>query len=321
MVNLDAKILITGGTGFAGSHLIEALLESDYKNIYTTVFRDPPDFLKNLLPAENFFPLDLNNQQATKELIADLKPDQIYHLASFAAVSSSYGGVREVLINNLQLQVNLFETILESSRHSRVLVVGSADAYGKSLPGEVPIREDHPFRPANPYAVSKASQELLAYSYGLAHQLEVVVARPFNHFGERQSPDFAIPAFITQLVAIEQGASPQLQVGDLSGIRDMSDVKDTVRAYILLMEKGQSLESYNIGRGEGVSMQAIVEKLIKLSDKQVEVVVDQKRIRPINIPEVVANNAKIKGLGWQPRYTLEESLERTFNWYRQNFKS
>lgn len=321
MTNFDAKILITGGTGFAGTHLIEALLESGYKNIHTTVFRDPPDFLKSRLPEENFHQINLNDQNATNQLISELQPEQIYHLASFAAVSKSYGGVREVLINNLQLQVNLLEAIAESSKNSRTLIVGSADAYGVSLPGEIPIFESHPFRPANPYAVSKAAQELLAYSYGLSHQLDVVIARPFNHFGERQSPDFAIPAFITQLVAIENGATPELRVGDLTGVRDLTDVKDTVKAYILLMEQGQTLESYNIGVGVGVAIQAVVDKLIQMTDRPVAIVKDPARMRPVNIPEMIASNAKIRELGWSPQHGLDESLERTFNWYRENFKS
>lgn len=316
MENPDKKILITGGTGFAGSHLIEALSDAGYQNLHTTVFRDPPDFLKDKLPEQSFHMVDLNDQESTNQLILELQPDQIYHLASFAAVSKSYGGVREVLINNLQLQVNLLEAVAQHSRQSKLLIIGSADAYGVSLPGEIPITEDHPFRPANPYAVSKAAQELLAYSYGLSSQLDVIIARPFNHFGERQSPDFAIPAFITQLVLIENGSGSELKVGNLDGIRDLTDVKDMVKAYILLMEKGKTLEAYNIGTGIGISMESVVEMLIKMTRADVTVVADETRMRPVNIPEMIASNAKIKELGWNIENQLENSLERTFNWYR-----
>jgi GDP-4-dehydro-6-deoxy-D-mannose reductase len=318
MNNFDQKILITGGTGFAGSHLIEALAEAGYHNLHTTVFRDPPAFIQNLLPEENFHKVDLNNPEETDALMSQLKPEQIYHLASFAAVSKSYGGVREVLVNNIQLQVNLLETVAKHCPTSRILVVGSADGYGLSFPGEIPITELHPFRPVNAYAVSKVSQELLAYSYAQTHQLDVILTRPFNHFGERQSVDFAIPAFISQLVEIERGKQLELKVGDLSGIRDLTYVKDVVQAYILLMNQGVSGQVYNIGSGVGISMQKVVDLLIQMSNLPIEVEVDPERLRPINIPEVVADNAKISKLGWKPNYDFEIALQRTFDWFRNN---
>jgi GDP-4-dehydro-6-deoxy-D-mannose reductase len=223
-----------------------------------------------------------------------------------------------VLVNNIQLQVNLLETVAKHCPTSRILVVGSADGYGLSFPGEIPITELHPFRPVNAYAVSKVSQELLAYSYAQTHQLDVILTRPFNHFGERQSVDFAIPAFISQLVEIERGKQLELKVGDLSGIRDLTYVKDVVQAYILLMNQGVSGQVYNIGSGVGISMQKVVDLLIQMSNLPIEVEVDPERLRPINIPEVVADNAKISKLGWKPNYDFEIALQRTFDWFRNN---
>lgn len=318
MSDKTAPVLITGGTGFAGSHLIEALLAAGYTNVHTTVFRDPPSHLTLLLPAENFHPADLTDQDATAKLLKTLQPTQIYHLASFAAVSSSYGGVREVLTNNIGLQVNLLEAVKAHVPQTRVLSIGSADGYGMSESSdELPVSEEHPLRPVNPYSVSKVAQDLLAYSYSVAYKLDIVRARPFNHFGERQSPDFALPAFMTQIAKIEQGEQTELQVGNLTAIRDLTDVKDMVRAYVLLMEKGVSGESYNIGTGVGVQMQTVVDMLAVMATTSIVVTQDPARMRPIDVPELVAANAKIKALGWEPEHSLEESLKRTLDWYRE----
>lgn len=317
MAQSDATVLITGGTGFAGSHLIEALVAAGYTNIHTTVFRDPPADLAELLPPDHFHPTDLTDQVATTELIKTLQPDHLYHLASFAAVGSSYGGVREVLTNNIGLQVNVLEAVKKHVPNARVLAIGSADGYGLSeSPEELPVTEAHPLRPVNPYSVSKVAQDLLAYSYSRAYKLAIVRAIPFNHFGERQSPDFALPAFMTQIVKIERGEQEELRVGNLSAIRDLTDVKDIVQAYIVLMEQGEPGQTYNIGSGRGVQMQTVVDKLVSMAEKPVQVVQDPDRMRPIDVPELVAANAKMKALGWQPRHSLDESLKRTLSWYR-----
>lgn len=313
------KILITGGTGFAGSHLVEALIESGYKNIHVTSFSGKNSFVSSLLDSDRIHKLDITDKVATASLLEKLVPDQIYHLASFAYVGKSFDSKDEVLNNNINLQLSLLNAIKEITPKARLLSVGSAEEYGVSEDeSELPCRENHVFRPINPYAVSKITQDMLSYSYHISFGLDLVRVRPFNHIGERQSIDFAVPAFTKQIVAIEAGDQEILKVGNLSAIRDFTDVKDMVKAYILVMNKGKSGEVYNIGSGKGIEMHAIVEKLATLSSLKVNIAVDDSRFRPHDIPKMVADASKIKELGWEIEHEIDETLERIINWYRTN---
>lgn len=313
------KILITGGTGFAGSHLVEALLEQGYEDIHVTTYSGENEFLSKLIGSQNIHKLDLTNKQDTADLIKNLQPTQIYHLASLAFVGKSFDEADKVLSNNINLQQNVLLAVRDYCKSARLLVVGSAEEYGVSISeDEIPVSENHVFRPINPYAVSKIAQDMLSYSYFVSYGLDIVIVRPFNHIGERQSTDFAIPAFTRQIVAIEKGEQSELNVGDLSTIRDFTDVKDMVLAYITVMNEGLSGEAYNIGSGVGVKMGDIVNMLAKLCDKEIKVVKDESRLRPHDIPKMIANNAKIKQLGWEPKIELNETLTRIINWYRNN---
>lgn len=313
------KILITGGTGFAGSHLVEELVSQGYADIHVTTFSGENKFLADLVGEENIHSLDLTNREETASLIKELQPTQIYHLASLAFVGKSFDEADKVLANNINLQQNVLLAVRDHCIDARLLVVGSAEEYGVSVSqDEIPVNENHPFRPINPYAVSKVTQDMLSYSYHISFGLDIVTVRPFNHIGERQSTDFAIPAFTKQIVAIERGEQKDLNVGDLSTIRDFTDVKDMVKAYILIMTKGKSGEAYNVGSGEGIVMQEMVNKLALLSEKKINVVVDKSRFRPHDIPKMVADNAKIKELGWNVTISLDDTLNRIINWYRNN---
>ncbi|MCB9812919.1 MAG: GDP-mannose 4,6-dehydratase [Pseudomonadales bacterium] len=305
------KILITGGTGFAGSHLVEALQSKGFENIHTTSFGGGSEYLANLIGKANIHQLDLTNAENTNILLKELVPDQIYHLASFAYVGKSFEKADELLANNITLQLNLLKAVKDFVPKARLLVVGSAEEYGVSKSeDELPCDEDHKLRPINPYAVSKIAQDMLAYSYHISFNLDIVTVRPFNHIGERQSPDFAIPAFATQIVAIENGSQDKLRVGNLSAIRDFTDVKDMMLAYIIVMNKGETGEVYNIGSGVGIKMSEVVKKLASLSIVKIDIEEDPSRIRPLDIPKMVAKNDKIKSLGWTPTISLDDSLAR-----------
>ncbi len=316
---VQPKILITGGTGFAGSHLVEALLEQGYTDIHVTSYAGEDAFTEKLIGVDNIHRLNLTNKQETAELFSKLQPTQIYHLAALAFVGKSFDEADTVLMNNITLQQNVLLAVRDYCKTARLLVVGSAEEYGVSISDdEVPVSEQHPFRPINPYAVSKVAQDMLSYSYYISYGLDIVTVRPFNHIGERQSTDFAIPAFTKQIVAIENGEQTELKVGSLDTIRDFTDVKDMVRAYVIVMNSGKSGEAYNIGSGVGMQMDDILKKLVALSDKEIVVVTDKSRLRPHDIPKMVANSAKIKALGWKTTIPLEETLERIISWYRNN---
>lgn len=311
-------ILITGGTGFAGSHLIEQLLQSNSaENIHATHVTEVPTEVLQLLPEKNFHEVDLTNDLATTELMNSVQPTQIYHLAAIASAGDSFEKGKQTMTNNIALQLTVLEAVKNIVPTAKLLSISSADGYGVSEnEDEIPITESHPFRPVNPYAVSKVSQELLGYAYHQSYDLQVVTVRPFNHIGERQTPNFAVPAFAKQIVAIERGQQEKLLVGSLDGIRDFTDVKDVVRAYELVMNQGKPGEVYNIGRGQGCKMSEVVDKLVALSSADITIETDQSRVRPLDIPVIIANNEKISQLGWQPTISLDNSLQRVLEYWR-----
>lgn len=312
----EKRILITGGTGFAGSHLVTALKAAGEEHITVTSFSgklpEQPEFA-----GVTVYQLNMTDAEDTAELVQTVAPTHIYHLAAVAAVGKSFERGAELLHNNTQLQLNLLEAVRQHAPTARVLVIGSAEEYGTSVTeSEIPITEDHPFRPVNPYGVSKVTQDLLAFAYYQSHDLQIVRVRPFNHIGTRQTSEFAIASFAEQIVAIERGRQQELHVGNLSGIRDFTDVKDMMRAYVLLMEKGHVGEVYNVGSGVGTSMQEIVDILVSMAEVTIPVVVDQERMRPLDIPRIIANNSKIVALGWQPEVSLKESLQQVVTYWR-----
>lgn len=308
-------ILVTGGTGFAGSHLIDQLLASHFENIHTTTFSASKEETPKLSP-ENYHQLDLIDMDKTAELIATLKPDWIFNLASFAYVGKSFEKAKELFVNNINLQLSVLEAVRLHSPKSRVLTIGSAEEYGIVSPTGATIREDAGFNPVNPYAVSKTAQDLLANSYFLSYGLDIVRARPFNHIGTHQTIDFAIPGFAKQIVEIERGKQAKLLVGNLDGVRDFTSVDDVVRAYILLMQKGEKGGVYNIGTGIGYTMRDIVKKLSGLSVVPIEIEVDRTRLRPLDVARLVADNTKVRSLGWEPKDSIEEVLRQVLDEWR-----
>lgn len=313
----QSRIIITGGTGFAGSHLVELLQKNGESDIHVTNMSSRETFLHSLLPAAAIHRLDLTEKSAVALLIKELQPTHIYHLASAAAVGSSFGQAREVLENHLSLQLNLLEALKEHAPSARVLAIGSGLEYAITpLSAAHLITESHPIGPISPYAVSKALQTLLANSFAHTYDLDIVMVRPFNHIGERQGLGFVVADFAAQVVAIEQGRQSHLKVGNLAAVRDFSDVKDVVRAYQVLMESGVRGEVYNVSSGEGHSVQEILDWLVAAAHTPITIEVDQSKFRPLDIESIVADNGKLRKLGWQPHYQLQETVQRVLEWWR-----
>lgn len=313
----EPRILVTGGTGFAGSFLVEHLLASGFTDIHVTSLT--PSTETWLLPAEHIHAVDLSQADSVRDLIKKLQPTQIYHLAALSEVGNSFNQAAKTITNNTLLQLNILEAVREFTPQARLVIVGSAQEYDihKPIPA-TGIDEEHPLGPANPYAVSKVTQDLLALSYHYSYQLDVVIARPFNHIGERQAPAFAIPSFAQQIVAVERGQQSEIKIGNLDAIRDFTDVKDVVRAYAVLMEKGSVGQAYNIGSGHGVSMKKILDQLISLANQEIPVTTDPTKLRPHDAPSVITNISKISALGWQPQIPLEDTLKRVIEYWRQS---
>ncbi len=312
--NNKPTILITGGTGFAGSHLVEALLNDDQTNVHVTSYGHETSFVGEKLPKEQIHSINLTNFADTKKLLAKIKPDQVYHLAALAGVGSSFDQLKKVIDLNTQIQLSVLIAAKEETPNSRILSIGSALEY---MPQNRPLKETDQLGPVSPYGVSKVSQDMLSYSFFRQHNLDIVRTRSFNHLGERQTSGFVAVDFAQQVARImhkNQESQESIKVGNLSAVRDFTDVKDTVEAYITLMNAGEAGEVYNVGSGQGYSIQSILDQLIKLSKKDIQVIIDQDRMRPIDVPQVVADISKIKKLGWEPTITIKKSLQRVLEY-------
>lgn len=318
---MTKKIFITGISGFAGSHLAERLLLTENYEISGTYLT--PESLLNLPSIKDkikLFKLDLNDAKFIGKVVSEVKPDIIFHLAAMSSPSDSFKNPTETIMNNVNAQINLLEAVKNAKLlSSKILIVSSADIYGMVSKENLPISEETPFKPANPYAVSKITQDFLAFQYFVAYKLNIIRVRPFNHIGPRQSPGFVVSSFAKRIAEIEKGRTePVLRVGNLSSKRDFTDVRDIVKAYVLAIEKGAVGDVYNLGRGISYKIQEILEKLILLSNIKIQVEVDKSLFRPIDEPELVCDNTKFKTLtNWEPAIPIEQTLKDTLDYWRQ----
>lgn len=304
------RILITGAGGFVGRHLIHELSEQADYEIFATAL-DEMEASNIELPVDHIRLLDITNQKQVDEIFQEIKPERIYHLAAQSSVGLSWK------IPAVTLRVNIEGTlnILESMRHadvsgSRILLIGSAEQYGKVTPADQPISETKEVVAGNPYAISKIAQEQMAAIYREVYGLHVCVVRAFNHIGVGQRPDFVISDWAHQIVEIERGEKEvKLYVGNIKVRRDFTDVRDIVRAYLTIMENGTNGEIYNVGSGESITLETLLRTMISRSErKDIEVCVDPAKVRAADIEELVADNRKLKALGWEKTIGLEETL-------------
>lgn len=309
------NILITGGTGFAASHLVEELYNRGERNLHLTSYRDKGEFVKQFVDQANIHQVNLTDYQATADLMKKVQPDEIYHLASIASVGDSFEKRKFILEMNMGLQLNLLEAVKAYAPNAKMLHVSTALMYEAN---NQPINEQAALGPDNPYALSKLMQDMMVCTFVKSEKLNIVRVRPFNHIGERQTLGFVVSDLAAAVAKIETGLQDRISVGNLTSIRDFTDVKDIVNAYILLMEKGQSGEVYNVGSGKGQSIKEILDSLTSLANKEIRVEVDPNKIRPVDLPYLVCDNKKILDLGWNPKHQLKETLQRVLNYWREN---
>lgn len=302
------RVLITGAGGFVGHHLARHLTQSYSEIELHGTLRSETERPVAAINADRLHVIDLRDDGGVRDLMAKIRPEQIYHLAGQSFVQRSFQAPWETLETNTLMQLNVFEAALHLEVQPRILITSSAEIYG--LAQHMPINEDAPFMPLSPYAVSKVTQDMLGLQYYLAHELPVVRARAFNHIGPGQDERFVAPAFAMQIARIEAGQQePTLKVGNLSDQRDFTDVRDVVRAYTLLMNKGTAGEAYNIASNHAHSVQHLLDTLLSFSEKQIEVSVDPARLRTSRLPILQGDNSRlVAATGWQPVIPFAQSL-------------
>lgn len=315
------KILITGASGFVGSHLIDFLLAHRSYDIVGTYLSEKS--LRNLSSSAGKIEtirVDLQEKEHVLDLVKKTMPDIIVHLAALPAVGDSYERPMETIINNVSSELHILEAVKNLKlMNCRILVVTSADVYGKVSEKDIPIDEETPLNPTNTYAVSKIAQDFLALQYVNAYGLDIVRARPFNHIGPRQAPGFVVADFAKHIIEIEKGKKePVMHVGNLSSKRDFTDVRDIVAAYALLLEKGGKGQVFNIGLGKSYKISTILDMLLALTKVKITVELDKKLLRGQDAPDRICDPRKFEKLtGWKPTIPIEQTLADTLDYWRQ----
>ena len=337
------RVLITGITGFAGSHLAEYLHTLDGVEVFGIHrWRSRLDNLVDLAAAGalhsvepgasdpevirrgfvsgkvNLLGGDISDFASMRTAVAAVQPDRIFHLAAQSHVPTSWNAPADTLHLNVIGQVNLFEAMRAAGNDAVVQIAGSSEEYGLVHPHEVPMTEENPLRPLSPYAVSKVAQDKLAYQYFMSYGLKAIVTRGFNHCGPRQTENFIVASLGKQIADIEAGLQePALLHGDLDSKRDLTDVRDIVRAYWRLLEVGRPGEAYNIGSGSCRAVREVLDGYLALTDVRIELRQDPARMRPSDVTLLWADDRKFRQIsGWAPQIPFEQTLRDTLDYWR-----
>lgn len=305
------RALITGVNGFVGHYLSKYLIEQGYE-VYGTVIED------NIkMDNVKIKKMNLLNKTEVNDVLTDINPDQIYHLAGQSAVGLSWKEPTLTMDVNINGTINLLDVVRNNNINTKVLIIGSSDEYGIITPEECPINEEHILKPTSPYAISKMTQEEISKLYIKAYKMNMIMVRAFNHIGPMQSKNFVVSDFASKIAEIEKGGEPIIRVGNLEAYRDFTDVRDIVRGYKLLMDYGKIGEIYNIGSGNPYKIQEILDILLSLSNIKIKVEIDPDKLRPSDVPIIKCDNLKIKShVKWIPKYDIKDTLKDTLDYWR-----
>lgn len=310
----DKPVLVTGAAGFAGSHLIDLLLE---EGLSPTGWHRPGGTPPGAVARVPWLAVDLLDADAVNRAIADLRPTVVYHCAGAAHVGDSWDRARETFAINVLGTHHMFCALRRAGLTARVLIPGSAMVYRQS---DSALSEDAPIGPSSPYGLSKLAQEMLGVRAISEDSQVVLLTRSFNHVGPRQEPSFAASSFARQIARIEaKMIEPVIEVGNLDARREVTDVRDTVRAYHTILQRGRPGVVYNVCSGRACSISEVLERLVALSRVPVEVRVDPSRYRPNDLPLLLGDPERIeRELGWTPRIPLEQTLADLLEYWRQH---
>lgn len=299
------KALITGSQGFVGRRLAAELSVNGYDVCGIDIVKD-----------ENTASIDLLDRQALRRYIRETKPDIIFHLAAQASVPMSWIEPQKTFEINVTGTINLLETVIEEKIICRIVVVGSSDQYGVTGAAGA-ISESMAQSPQNPYAASKKAQEEITLVFAKAYSLNVCLTRSFNHSGPGQRLGFLIPDLCNEMVQVERGMKSCLMLGNLEAVRDFTDVRDVVRAYRLIGEKGVSGEVYNVGSGVGRRVQTVLDMIVDMASCKIPIQIDTERMRVSDTPILVCDNSKLREhTGWEPLLPFEQTLQEVLEYYR-----
>ena len=314
------RVLVTGVTGFAGSHLVDYMAERGDAEIWGIQrWRSRTENIEHLRDHMRLIECDLRDAESTRDAIEQVRPDWIFHLAAQSFVPTSWKAPTESLTTNVLGQLHLFEACRRLGLKPRIQVACSSEEYGMVYENELPIRETNPLRPLSPYAVSKVAQDMLAYQYFMSYQTDVVITRGFNHEGPRRGPVFVASDFAKQIADIERGLkAPVIHVGNLEARRDFTDVRDMVRAYWLALEKCQGGEIYNICSGKAWRIKDVLDLLLGMTKVKIEVREDPARLRPSDVPVLLGDHSKFTDrTGWKPSIPFEQTLKDMLEFWRR----
>ena len=308
------RILITGGTGFVGSHLVHFLSSFQAKLIVLS-----SDDVKTQQPGVDYYKVDVRKLDDVCAVVRDAFPDQIYHLAAISSVPASWKDPRLTFDVNVIGSYNVLDAAMRLSHTPRILNVSTSQVYA---PSDAALLETSPVGPDNPYAASKAMAELLTIQYRESKKGGVITARAFNHTGPGQVTSFALPSFARQLAEMEASLRPPLlKVGNLNVKRDFTDVRDVVVAYCELLEKGTVGEIYNVCSGRAVLLADLVKGLQRNCGVEVKIEIDPARLRPAEVPQIVGDAGKLHRItGWLPKISLERTLNELLVYWRNEIK-
>lgn len=303
-------VLVTGASGFAGGHLVQHLNAPGRIVGWT---RSAP--AAELAPYARWERVDLLDRDRVRAAIAGLTPSIVYHCAGIPHVAESWRDTTRGLEGNVLATEHLFDALRRTGRGCRVLVTGSAMVYA---PSTEPIAEDHPLAPSNPYALSKLAQEELARRAWQEDGLDIIIARAFNHTGPRQQPAFAAPSMARQIALIERGTiEPVIRVGNLDARRDLTDVRDVVRAYVALMASGVAGSVYNVASGVARSIRSLLDALVARAAVPVRVEIDPARMRPNDVPVLAGDFSRLeRATGWRPLIPFEQMVDDLLEYWR-----
>ena len=313
------KVLITGISGFVGSHFADFLLEQG-QEVYGTIRpRSKMDNIKHLEGKIKLYDCNILDTVSVMNTVKEIKPDIISHLAAQSFVPTSWKSPQDTLQTNIIGTVNILEAVREYCPECIVHIAGSSEEYGMVYESELPIKETNPLRPLSPYGVSKVAQDLLGQQYHKSYGLKVIISRAFNHEGARRGEVFVTSDFARQVIEVKIGKREVIEVGNLDAIRDFTNVKDVVRGYKLVIDKGLGGEVYNICSGIGVSIRELLELFIEAGGLGNNIFMKQidSKMRPSDVPILVGDNTKIKALGWEPKIPLNETIKEILNYWRE----